>query len=280
MPNSTRRRAQTSPHDEPFRWTFSQREHAMGLLKAALSEAVVKAVRWSTLRVEEGSFVDPALRSRHSDLVLSARMGAGRVYFVTTHTRLNVEKVSSILAKAVGPQAQEVMVTLRDEIKRRGERRGRARMLLELLAEQFDTVPAEVRARILAADEAMLVTWTARLLSASTLDEVLGEGSERARRPQRASAPGRSDVPPRSSGENHQAGSDVDARPRGPRAQDVIVISLDEIERWGECRGGALTLRELIASRFGAVRAKVNARTRRRSRRGRRGCCRRQRSTT
>ncbi len=81
MPKSTRRRALTSPHDSLFRWTFSQRDHATGLLRAALPEAVVKAVRWSTLRVEEGSFVDPALRSRHSDLVLSARMGAGRVYF-------------------------------------------------------------------------------------------------------------------------------------------------------------------------------------------------------
>ncbi len=83
------------------------------------------------------------------------------------------------------------MVTLRDEIERRGERRGRARMLLELLAGQFDTVPAEVSERVLASDEATLVTWTARLPWASTLDEVIGEGSERARRPQRARAPGR-----------------------------------------------------------------------------------------
>jgi hypothetical protein len=44
-------------------------------------------------------------------------------------------------------------------------------------------VPANVSARILAADEATLTAWTARLLSASTLREVLGEGNERAQRP-------------------------------------------------------------------------------------------------
>ena len=347
MIRSSRGGALTSPHDALFKWSFSQREHAIGLLKAALPEAVVKAVRWSTLRVEKGSFVDPALRSRHSDLVLSARMGAGRVYFyilieqqrevealmvfrmgvymmrlweqlvrdqpglqrlppimpvlihhsdtgwtaatsfqeliasdgperaallphtpsftirlidvsggragglvdqaltalgkvvlwclsvagddarleqeitriaaaleevlrapdgpaaleallrylVATHERLSVKKVGSILEKATGPRAQEVVVTVLDDIERRGERRGRARgraegraegraqTLLELLASRFGAVPANVSARILAADEATLTAWTARLLSASTLREVLGEGNERAQRP-------------------------------------------------------------------------------------------------
>ena len=36
MPKSPRRGALTSPHDALFKWTFSQREHAVGLLKAAL----------------------------------------------------------------------------------------------------------------------------------------------------------------------------------------------------------------------------------------------------
>ena len=82
MAKSPRKKAaQASPHDALFKWAFSQREHAIGLLKAALPPAVVRAVKWRTLRIEKGSFVDPALRSRHSDLVLSARMGAARVFF-------------------------------------------------------------------------------------------------------------------------------------------------------------------------------------------------------
>ena len=71
MPKSPGRGTLTSPHDALFKWVFSQRQHAIGLLKAALPEAVVKAVRWKTLRLERGSFVDPALRTdpdtRHVD---------------------------------------------------------------------------------------------------------------------------------------------------------------------------------------------------------------------
>jgi predicted transposase YdaD len=44
---------------------------------------VLAAVDLSTLRVEDGSYVDPALTHRHSDLVLSARMHGERVYFYT-----------------------------------------------------------------------------------------------------------------------------------------------------------------------------------------------------
>ncbi|WP_437682514.1 Rpn family recombination-promoting nuclease/putative transposase [Sorangium sp. So ce131] len=340
MSKSPRRRALTSPHDALFKWTFSQREHAVGLLKAALPPSVVAAVRWGTLRVEQGSFVDRALRSRHGDLVLSARMGKGRVYFYTlveqqreveplmvfrmglymmrlweqlvrdqpeqkqlppvvpvlihhsdtgwtaarafqdivagdapertallphiphfelrlvdvsggragdlveqaltalgkvvlwclsvagddarleqeigrmaaaldevlrapsglaaleallrylwaTHARYGVRKLGKILEKAAGPRAQEAIVTVLDEIERRGERRGRtqglargraegrAQTLLELLTARFGDVPAEVSARILAADEAALVSWTARVLTAPTPEDVLGDG--------------------------------------------------------------------------------------------------------
>ena len=81
MPKSPREEASPQPHDALFQWTFSQREHGAGLLKAALPPALASAVDFSTLRVEKGSFVDRALRSRHSDLVLSARMRGEPVYF-------------------------------------------------------------------------------------------------------------------------------------------------------------------------------------------------------
>ena len=342
MPKSPRETAPPSPHDALFKWTFSQREHAVGLLKATLPAPVVAAVRWGTLRVEKSSFVDPALRSRHSDLVFSARMGEGegRIYFytfvehqrdvealmvlrmsvymhrlweqivrdqpglamvppimpvlvhhsatgwtaatafqdivagngperaallphipcftmrlidvsggragdlveqaltalgkvvlwclsvagddarlerevrrvgqaldevlrapnglaaleallrylVTTHERFSVEKVGTILKKAAGPRAQEDVVTVLDEIERRGELRGelrgraqgRALTLLELLEARFGAVPSKAREQILAADEPTLTTWTARVLSAPTLDDVLGESGVRA----------------------------------------------------------------------------------------------------
>ena len=66
--------AAQSPHDALFKSTFSQLEHARPLLRAAVPPALAKAVRWSTLALRPGSFVDDALRDRHSDLLFSARL--------------------------------------------------------------------------------------------------------------------------------------------------------------------------------------------------------------
>ncbi|WP_437785758.1 hypothetical protein [Sorangium sp. So ce1097] len=80
-----------------------------------------------------------------------------------------------------------------DEIERRGRAQGRAQgrvqgraqMLLELLTARFGALPAEVSARILAADEATLVTWTTRVITAPTPEDVLGDDAPRASSPAR-----------------------------------------------------------------------------------------------
>jgi predicted transposase YdaD len=333
----------SQPHDALFKWTFSQQEHAAGLLKAALPPALAAAVDYRSLRVEKGSFVDRALRSRHSDLVLSARVGTEPVYFhailehqrdvealmvfrmglymmrlwdqlvrdhpeakrlppiipilihhsdtgwtaptafqdivgpagpartallphiphfqlrlvdlsggragelveqaltalgqvalwclsvadddarlereikriaraldevlrapdglaalevllrylVATHGRFSAKKVVKLLENAAGAPAQEAMMDFFEEIELRGERRGerkgerkgrvegRARTLLELLAVRFGPVPSAAKAQILAANEATLIRWTERVLTAPTLEKVIAE--ERAR---------------------------------------------------------------------------------------------------
>jgi len=100
MKKTPRGKAPAQPHDGLAKWTFSQLPHAAGLLKAALPAEVVAAVDWSTLRVEKGSFVDRALRSRHSDIVLSAKMGAQEVLFyaIIEHQR----KVDPLLIFRIG----------------------------------------------------------------------------------------------------------------------------------------------------------------------------------
>ena len=94
MPRLPLEQASPQPHDALFRFAFTQREHAAGLLHAALPEAVAREVDFRTLRVERGSFVSPALRSRYSDLVLSARMSGQRTYFyVLIEQQRNVERL-------------------------------------------------------------------------------------------------------------------------------------------------------------------------------------------
>jgi hypothetical protein len=72
------------PHDAIIKFTFSQREHAAGLLRAALAPEIVASIRWGSLRIENIHFVDRGLRGRYADLLFSARMGdepgAERVY--------------------------------------------------------------------------------------------------------------------------------------------------------------------------------------------------------
>jgi predicted transposase YdaD len=68
------------PHDAIIKFTFSQREHAAGLLEGALGPAVSSLVRWGTLKLETIHFVDRTLRGRYTDLLFSATMGDERIY--------------------------------------------------------------------------------------------------------------------------------------------------------------------------------------------------------
>lgn len=356
MPRKRSAEAGAQPHDALVKWVFSQREHAIGLLRAALPPDVVTAVDSGTVHVEKDTFVDRALRSRYSDVVISARMGKERVYFyvlvehqrdveplmvlrilqymtrlwerrvldhpttktlppivpllvhnsatgwtaatafqdviagegparaslerhiprfevllvdvsegrashlveqaltalgqvvmwclsvagdderlareigrigrlldevlsapngraalevllrylAATHVRMRAEKVGELLMKAAGPPAQEVIVTFLDEIERRGELKGkregkregrregarmeREQVVLELLAARFGPLPAGVKERVGAADDATLAQWTLRVLTARTLKAVL-EGEAAPAAPERRAAP-------------------------------------------------------------------------------------------
>jgi len=336
------------PHDALFKWVFSQRKHAKGLLKATLPRELAAVIHWASLRLEKGSYIDEALRSRHSDLVFSTQirgapmyiytlieqqrdvealmvfrvglymmrlweqlvreeptrkdlppifpslihhsdtgwtaatafqdiiagdeavraalsrytphfevcllelskgqtsglhmealtalgkialwgfsvagddarlqremmhnaealeevarapdgLAAFRVllrYLVATHERLNEKKVVKLFEKSAGPAAREAVVTVLDKIEQRGERKGerrgraegRAELLLLQLTARFGAVAAEVRARVMAAEEKALTQWGLRVLTAATVGEVFSEDSRGAAPPRRPSA--------------------------------------------------------------------------------------------
>jgi predicted transposase YdaD len=77
------------PHDGLVKYAFSKREHAEGLLKSILPRALVALVDWATLELRKDSFIDPELRARYADLLLSARMAGRKVFFyvVVEHQR-------------------------------------------------------------------------------------------------------------------------------------------------------------------------------------------------
>ena len=56
---------------------------------------------------------------------------------------------------------------------RKGMVQGEARVLLRLLERKFGTLPEKTRERIEGADEATLLTWSDRVLTAERLEDVL-----------------------------------------------------------------------------------------------------------
>lgn len=67
----------STPHDALFKAVFAQPEHARGALRAAMPAAVGDALDWPSLAPCPGSFIDPALRPRHSDLLFSVAWRGG-----------------------------------------------------------------------------------------------------------------------------------------------------------------------------------------------------------
>lgn len=76
-----------TPHDALFKAIFRQPEHARPILRAVLPPPLVRHLRFDTLRLVSGSFVDEQLQDRHADLVFTVEVtGApGLLYILFEH---------------------------------------------------------------------------------------------------------------------------------------------------------------------------------------------------
>jgi hypothetical protein len=72
----------------------------------------------------------------------------------------------------LGPEAEEVYVTTADMLRAEGEAKGRAEALTQLLTLKFGPLPDTARTTLNTASTQQLADWTARVLDASTLDDV------------------------------------------------------------------------------------------------------------
>jgi predicted transposase YdaD len=84
----------SGPHDRLVRFTFDHPERAAAELRAVLPAFVVSRVDWTSLRLERGSVVDPALRETETDLLFSARLKDGRqvLFYVLLEHQSKVER--------------------------------------------------------------------------------------------------------------------------------------------------------------------------------------------
>src|SRR5262245_36609486 len=67
-------------HDGLFKATFSQLEHAAGMIRQSLPPALVTRIDFDTLTLCRGSFVDESLKERHSDLLFSVKIADSTAY--------------------------------------------------------------------------------------------------------------------------------------------------------------------------------------------------------
>ncbi len=87
-----------------------------------------------------------------------------------------VESSTPLVKETAMTIAEKLLQQGRLEGERRGERRGERKIFLQLLQLKFGALAADVEARVQAADKPTLQAWTASILTASSLDDVLGSG--------------------------------------------------------------------------------------------------------
>ena len=69
--------AHRPPHDRFLKEILSKPEHAAGVLRCALTAELAAQLDWSTLRLINGSYVEPDLKASFSDLVFEVQVRAG-----------------------------------------------------------------------------------------------------------------------------------------------------------------------------------------------------------
>jgi predicted transposase/invertase (TIGR01784 family) len=77
-----------NPHDRLFKEVYGDPRHASGTLQAALPTTIAQAINWQSLERRPGSFVEPELIERHTDLLFSAAWhtgGEALVYLLFEH---------------------------------------------------------------------------------------------------------------------------------------------------------------------------------------------------
>jgi hypothetical protein len=108
-----------------------------------------------------------------------AALGTILQYVWEVHATIGVDELRELVAREVGKDVEEAIVTtadmLRAEGRSEGQREGQRGMLTKLLRQRFGALPDEALARIDAAGALELEGWFDRVLTAPTLVEVLGE---------------------------------------------------------------------------------------------------------
>jgi predicted transposase/invertase (TIGR01784 family) len=87
----------SSPHDALFKEVLGKPEHARGALRSIVPAAVADALDWASLARCAGSFIDPVLSERHTDLLFSVAWRDGRealIYLLFEHQSTSDDRMA------------------------------------------------------------------------------------------------------------------------------------------------------------------------------------------
>src|SRR5262249_18653897 len=103
--------------------------------------------------------------------------------YIAETSRTPAGTLQRLLAEQVGPKVAEDVMTLAEQLRRGGRREGETTgmrsVLLRQLRQRFGALPSDALERIEKGDRAALNAWTSRVLTAASLDEVLGAKARR-----------------------------------------------------------------------------------------------------
>ncbi len=96
-------------------------------------------------------------------------------YIYEVDETIGAEELRRLVAREVGKDVEEAIVTTADVLRAEGRNEGQRAMLLKLLSKRFGALPEDAVARVNAAGPADLDAWFDRGLTAASLAEVLGD---------------------------------------------------------------------------------------------------------
>jgi hypothetical protein len=97
-------------------------------------------------------------------------------YILEVSDHVDKAALTALLQREIGPETKDTIVTVGQQIREEGRQQGFQELLLRLLRQRFGhEVDAHVEQRVATASVEQIETWTARVLSAATLAELLAD---------------------------------------------------------------------------------------------------------
>jgi Putative transposase, YhgA-like/Domain of unknown function (DUF4351) len=176
-------RAALAPYVPHFRFILDDLTAASDAsLRSRAMSAFGRLVLWALKHAREPGHVLGALEPWAAVIAELLRTPNGQAafekllrYIHEVNPKVTPGELQGLLAKAVGPDAQEAAVNALEKVIEQGREQGARELLMKMLTTRFGALPGDATARIQAASAHEIEAWGTRMVSAASLADVFGE---------------------------------------------------------------------------------------------------------